>query len=452
MKHSTERALATSIIAVGAVLAAFGGLAWALIHSRLGLHISTYGVLAALVFGFLILWHALIVISRHFVEVKRLRYSLRNLSHDPSAVLPTPTAEASGGELAAVLEALADLAATRAQLQAQPDNRLQAVLAANSDAIVVMTDQGQVSLVNYAAKRLLGAERVRVGTSVFAALDRPSLLAAMKSATASRRPLQAQVRTVGGQELEARIAGLGDHGGAVISIASDDTLHRAELELDLALHDRPPEAPPVTGETPLQDLPLLVLDCETTGLDVTQDRVVSLGALRLHGLQAFRSTALDLLIHPGQAIPARSTAIHGITDAMVAQADDFATAFDQFQALQQGAAVLGHNTAFDLTMLERECALAGLTWQRPLFLDTLLLSAALDPGLDDHDLDQLAERMGIEVRGRHTAMGDSLITAQVYFRLVPRLADAGVTTLGEAQAFSRKADVFFNRQKQMGWH
>ena len=67
-------------------------------------------------------------------------------------------------------------------------------------------------------------------------------------------------------------------------------------------------ADPVTEATLLMDLPVTVLDTETTGLDVTRDRIVSIGTVRLHGGRIYRSATFDRLVRPGIPIPPRSTA------------------------------------------------------------------------------------------------------------------------------------------------
>ena len=95
--------------------------------------------------------------------------------------------------------------------------------------------------------------------------------------------------------------------------------------------------------------------------------------------------------------------------------------------------------------------LAGRAWHDPPSLDTLLLTSALDPALPSFELDKIAERLGVDVHGRHTALGDALVTAEVYVRLLPRLADTGVTTLGQAQAFAQTAKGFVQKQKEAGW-
>jgi DNA polymerase III epsilon subunit-like protein len=102
-------------------------------------------------------------------------------------------------------------------------------------------------------------------------------------------------------------------------------------------------------------------------------------------------------------------------------------------------------------MLRRECALAEIDWQPPPVLDLLRLSVALDPKLSSYSLDSLAAWLDVEIRGRHTALGDSLVTAEIYQLLLPRLIDAGVTTLAEAQQFELKARAIIKQQKSMGW-
>jgi DNA polymerase-3 subunit epsilon len=70
-------------------------------------------------------------------------------------------------------------------------------------------------------------------------------------------------------------------------------------------------------------------------------------------------------------------------------------------------------------------------------LDTLLLSAIVHPSQDNHSLDTIAERLGVRVIGRHTALGDALVTGEVFLRLLPLLAERGIVTLGQALEASR---------------
>ena len=406
---------------------------------------------AALALAAFALLHLRGLVRLHLRTLERLRGAVVTLAASEDAVMPLLPAE-SDAESARLYAALSDLAARDARDRLAPDSRLTAVLGAVTEAVLVITDQGQISLVNYPAKALFGAERVRVGTSVFAALKRDPVAAALARSEDSGGLEACDLETVDGGKLTAWVSTLAEHGGAVLCFQADlQARHQAVLEHDLALHDEPPPATPIGDETRLDALPVVVLDTETTGLDVESDRIVSIGAVRLHGLRVYRSRSLDRLVQPGLPIPPRSTAIHGITDAMVADAEGFATVFAELQALLEGCVVVGHNVPFDLAMLRRECGLAGVDWPALRYLDTLPIVVALDPHLADFDLEGLAERFGVDVHGRHTALGDSLVTAEIYRRLVPQLIETGVTTLAEAEAFAARAKAVLKRQQKAGW-
>ncbi|MDD9924364.1 MAG: 3'-5' exonuclease [Rhodospirillaceae bacterium] len=212
-----------------------------------------------------------------------------------------------------------------------------------------------------------------------------------------------------------------------------------------------PATGPLTGATPLAALPAFVFDCETTGLDVARDRIVSLGGVRMRGPHIQHDSAIDRLVDPQRPIPARATAIHGITDAMVAQADPFGAHWAVLADSMRDAVLVGHNIAFDIAHLRRAARRAEIEWHPPPSLDTLLLAAALEPRAGSVELEAVAARLGVPVHGRHTALGDSLVTAAVFARQIVRLAERKVTTLGDAVAFGQRARAFVRRQRAAGW-
>ncbi|RTR06434.1 3'-5' exonuclease [Halomonas nitroreducens] len=194
---------------------------------------------------------------------------------------------------------------------------------------------------------------------------------------------------------------------------------------------------------PLRALEIVAFDTETTGLELRGgDRVISIGACRIVNARLLASETFDIRVDPGRAIPPASTAIHGLTDEDVAGAPPPAVALPRFRDYIGEAVILAHNAAFDLLAIQPPDG--GVTFDMPV-LDTLLISRALDAGLDGHDLDSLAGRYDLSFPpgSRHTALGDARVTAELWLALLPRLEARGIDTLEallalQASAFDRE--------------
>jgi DNA polymerase-3 subunit epsilon len=206
-----------------------------------------------------------------------------------------------------------------------------------------------------------------------------------------------------------------------------------EMERSLSLVDR---------ERPLAELTYVVLDVETTGLEPDRgDGIVSLAGVRVRGGSVRRAETFDALVNPGRPIPGASVRFHGITDGMVEEAPPIEVVLPAFLHFAGSATLVGHEVWFDLRFLGRAAAAAGLPapgLDRPV-LDTLLLSEVVHGPLAGHGLDDVAARVGAAVRGRHSALGDALTTAEVFVRLVELLARRNIVTLGQAVEAARRA-------------
>ena len=63
----------------------------------------------------------------------------------------------------------------------------------------------------------------------------------------------------------------------------------------------------------------------------------------------------------------------------------------------------------------------------------------MHPQQESHGLEALAERLGVTMVGRHTALADAVMTAEVFLKLVALLADKGIVTLGQARQASQRS-------------
>jgi DNA polymerase-3 subunit epsilon len=197
-----------------------------------------------------------------------------------------------------------------------------------------------------------------------------------------------------------------------------------------------PEAAPELARRSLRGLSFAAFDTETTGLHPAVDDIVSIAAVRIVNGRILTGETFNRLVNPGRPIPPESTRIHRITDAMVADRPPLAVVLPQFKAFAADAVLVGHNIAFDLSFLQAKEAATGVKLDNPI-LDIMLLSAMLHAETDDHGLDALAVRYGVEIVDRHSALGDAMITAAVLAAMLDTLERRGVKTLDEAVKASR---------------
>lgn len=205
---------------------------------------------------------------------------------------------------------------------------------------------------------------------------------------------------------------------------------------DFDLFDLPDDAAGWSGRS-LSELAFTVFDTETTGFTPEAgDEIVAVGAVRVVGGRLRPHETFERLVDPRRAVPETSTAVHGITTDMVRGAPTIAQVLPQFERFAQETVLVGHNVAFDLAFLRAAERRAGVRLEQPA-LDTLLLDAALHPDHDERSLEAVAGRLGIDVVGRHTALGDALVTGEVLVKLMALLQSRGIETLGQALDASR---------------
>ena len=188
----------------------------------------------------------------------------------------------------------------------------------------------------------------------------------------------------------------------------------------------------------LSELAFTVFDTETTGLNPSEgDEIIQIGATRIVNGKLLRSESFDQLVDPLRELPEASTKIHGITPEMLVGQPPMAKVLPAFHAFAADTVLVAHNAAFDMRFLQIKEQSTGIRFEQPV-LDTLLLSAVIHPSQESHRLEAISERMGVNIMGRHTAIGDAIVTGEVFLRMIPLLAEMGIRTLGEARRASEK--------------
>ncbi|AXJ01430.1 DNA polymerase-3 subunit epsilon [Cyclonatronum proteinivorum] len=194
---------------------------------------------------------------------------------------------------------------------------------------------------------------------------------------------------------------------------------------------------PELADAKLSELSFTVFDLETTGLNPSVgDEIISFGGIRILNNKLLTHDTFDALCKPARPVSPESTAIHGITNEMLAGKPPVTEILPAFHAWCENSVLVGHNIAFDLRFLKLLEKRSGLVFNQPA-LDTLLLSSVLFPDAEAHGLETLCAKFGITVKGRHSALGDAIATAEVFAYLIPLLADRGITTLAQARDLSK---------------
>ena len=189
----------------------------------------------------------------------------------------------------------------------------------------------------------------------------------------------------------------------------------------------------------LTELTYTVFDTETTGLHPSQgDEIIQIGATRIVNGKLLRQESFEQLVDPGRYLTPESVHIHGITQDMLKNQPPIEKVLPAFHAFAQDTVLIAHNAAFDMRFLQLKEEATGMRFDQPV-LDTLLLSAVIHPNQESHRLEAIAERLNITIIGRHTALGDAIVTADVFLKMIPLLAEKGIHTLRQAREAAEKS-------------
>lgn len=160
-------------------------------------------------------------------------------------------------------------------------------------------------------------------------------------------------------------------------------------------------------------------DTETTGIRSEKDFIIELAAY-----DPTLDRTFEQLINPGCSIPAEATAIHHITNEMVAQAPSFAEISEDFIKFCEGDVILiaHNNDGFDYHFMKMEFSRCGRQMPSWRFLDSLKWARRYRKDLPRHTLQFLREIYGISVNNAHRALDDVIILHQVFSRMTDDLA------------------------------
>ncbi|HKR91168.1 DNA polymerase III subunit epsilon [Novosphingobium sp.] len=163
----------------------------------------------------------------------------------------------------------------------------------------------------------------------------------------------------------------------------------------------------------------IIFDTETTGFDPKNgDRMVEIGCIEMVN-RVLTGRTFHAYFNPQRAMPPEAEAVHGLSDAFLADKPLFSELAQELLDFIEGSPMVAHNAGFDFNFINAELALCGFAEvSRDRMVDTVALAKVRHPGAK-LSLDALCTRYGIDRshRTKHGALLDAELLAQVYVEL-----------------------------------
>ncbi len=186
----------------------------------------------------------------------------------------------------------------------------------------------------------------------------------------------------------------------------------------------------------LKDLEVVVFDLETTGFHPYQgDEILSFGGVFAKGREVYDNQTFYSLVNPGRSIPAAIEALTGISSDEAATAPELIAVLRDFLEFVDKQVLIAHASHHDKQFLNAALWRTSRVQLTHRVIDTMMIAKWLHPELEAYGLDDVLRMYDIPIRRRHHALEDALMTAQLWTRMVDRILDKQVTTLGDLYAY-----------------
>ncbi|MBX2842418.1 MAG: 3'-5' exonuclease [Flammeovirgaceae bacterium] len=183
----------------------------------------------------------------------------------------------------------------------------------------------------------------------------------------------------------------------------------------------------------------VVFDTETTGLDVNQDGIISIGAVKIEGGMINIGESMEWRIDQKVGLKAEGIKIHGIMKKELSGKTEESEALKLFLQFIKGNILVAHHSVFDLAMINKVLKMHFniKLWNKSI--DTAQLARRLEEGKMDnsmsnkanYSLDKLCEKYQIPVFERHNSAGDAYLTAVLFLKLMKLGKRRGLKTIAD---------------------
>jgi len=174
----------------------------------------------------------------------------------------------------------------------------------------------------------------------------------------------------------------------------------------------------------LHDAEFVIFDIETTGLSVTQHKIIEIAGVKMR--EGRELARFQTFVNPHERIPYHIVQLTGITDDMVSGGMEAEDALREFCAFAEGAVLVAHNANFDIGFVQENLKRFGMVPLRQPVIDTLELARLLHPNLKNHRLNTLADTFKVPLENHHRAIDDSAALGHILFHLLKDARERGI--------------------------
>lgn len=183
---------------------------------------------------------------------------------------------------------------------------------------------------------------------------------------------------------------------------------------------------------PLENLNVVVFDFETTGFNPEQgDVIISIGAIRVIGNIIQEDDIFYSLVHCEKPLPEKIVKLTGITDQQLNDAPSLSETLIKFFKYVKDDTLVAHHAGHEKSFLQHASWKLFRTHFKHRVVDTSFLYRIAEPNVKLISLDDFCEHNDIPIEGRHHALGDAKLTAQLWCLYMEKLKKAGFKTLKE---------------------
>ncbi len=180
----------------------------------------------------------------------------------------------------------------------------------------------------------------------------------------------------------------------------------------------------------------VVFDLETTGFSPEQCKIIEIGAVKVE--KGSITERFSTFVNPKVPIPYRIEELTSINDAMVIDAPEIAEVLPQFMQFCEGAILVAHNAAFDMSFIEKNCHDMDIPCSHTV-ADTMTLAQFLLPQLNRFKLDTVARAVNVSLEHHHRAVDDAACTAEIFCKFIGMLRERGIENLDQVNEEAKRS-------------